>query len=580
MGFLMKRVAIFILILSIFSPLFADGKYKIQLGIYANIKNAENIKKHFPDDESLIKTKKNGKRHYLYIVNFESIKDANERLYDVKKIIPKAFILKQKPEKKEIVKKEIKTIEPKTIEFIQDIEVLPPKPLKVIEKTIKKDNNISKKLEKKIDIIKDVKIGITLKEAILISLNKSNKISSAKQKVIQAKRKVDEKRAGYKPKIVLYTTAGETYQHIRGDDGLEDNYFNGSAEISLTQNLYSGRKVTNSVKKEIENLKITTYKYRSLVEEEITNIIDAYISVIYEKKSIETNRENMENLQKILNIVTKKEQSGASSKGDLNYIKSNVENAKALLVKAESKYQNALSYYEYFIGEIDKTNMPLEEDFKFTLETKEITLEKMQKYNAKIQQTKAQILVEKYDFEAKKAPFKPNLDLIVSAKHKNTKSETTPSEDRANIALSLSYNLYNGGKDKAALLKVKSKIQELKYKLIDLQESTRFNTIQMYENLTSSLSSLEHTKKEVQANQKVIKSYWSAFKYGEQDIQALLLAQRALNRSQLDQIKERKNYVSGYFKLKAQTGEIFIKVGLIDFVNPDKIIQDRKVSVW
>lgn len=557
----MRRVAVFLILLSVFLQLFADTKYKIQLGVYTEDKNAKNIIKSFPDDKTMIKTKKskNGTKYYVYIVGFSSIEDADKKLVDVRKVIEKSFIINHKPTEKKRVEK---------------IEILNTQPIEFVEKTIKE------RVIEKIVVEKKPKRGITLKEAILISLNKSNKISSAKQKVIQAKRKVDEKRAGYKPRVVLYTTAGETYQHIRGDGGLEDNYFNGSAEISLTQNLYSGRKVTNNIKKEIENLKIATYRYRSLVEEEITNIIDAYISVIYEKKSIETNRENMENLQKILDIVNKKEQSGASSKGDLNYIKSNVENAKALLVKAESKYQNALSYYEYFIGDIDETNMPLKEEFKFTLETKEIILDKMQKYNAKIQQTKAQILVEKYDFEAKKAPFKPNLDLIVSAKHKNTKSETTPSEDKANIALSLSYNLYNGGKDKAALLKVKSKIQELKYKLIDLQESTRFNTIQMYENLTSSLSSLEHTKKEVQANQKVIKSYWSAFKYGEQDIQALLLAQRALNRSQLDQIKERKNYVSGYFKLKAQTGEIFIKVGLIDFVNPDKIIQDRGVSVW
>ena len=566
----MKKVFIVIMIL-ILSPLFAQTlEYKIQLGIYSDIKNAKSIINRFPNDSTTMETKKskNATRYYVFIINFSSLSEAKNRLSEVNKSVKNAFILHSRVKKAEQVpiKEEV---ELKPLEKKDEIEIKDTNITKQ-EKIVK--NSISKPL-------KQVKIGITLKEALIIALNRSNKIQSAREKVIQAKRKLDEKNARYKPKITLYTTGGHTYHHIKGDGGLEQDYPNGSAELSLTQNLYSGGKVSNDVKKEKENLKIATYKFRSLIEEEIINIIDSYLSIIYEKKSIQTNRKNMKDLQKILEIVTIKEKNGASSKGDLNYIKSNVENATSALVQAESKYQNAISYYEYFVGKIDGGNFPIQEEFDFVLDDKNITISKMKKHNAKIQKTKAEIMAQKYGFEAKKAPFKPNLDLILNAKQKRTKSENEPHEDKANVALSLSYNLYNGGRDKAVLLGAKSKIAELKYKLIDLEESIHFNTVQMFDNLISVNDSLKHIKNEVDANKKVTGSYWSAFKYGEQDIQALLLAQRALNRSQLDEIKERKNYALSYFKLSAQTGEIFAKIGLADFVNPDKILQDAGVNI-
>ncbi len=572
----MVRTTVFIIIVSFLSPLFAlnlglqqvaSKGYAIKLGVYKKLENAKIVENKFIDEQTYIEKKdgKYGIRHHLYIVNFLSKDEAKKKLKEIKKEINDAFVLLKR------VKKDVK------VKKIPKIKVAPIVSIPTIEQ-INNEANLTKPkpIKEKIIVKKPEKpiTGLTLKEALLKALNKSNKISSAKEKVVQAQRKLDQKKAGYKPRVILYATGGQSYQHIRGEDGLEHNYANGSAELSLTQNIYSGGKVSNSIKKEEENLKVATYKFRSLLEEEMINIIDSYLSIIYEEKSIYKNRENMKSLHKILDIVTIKEENGASTKGDLNYIKSNVENASSALIKAESKYQNAISYYEYFVGNINENNFPIQEDFNFTLNDKNNTLLTMQMHNAKIGSIKAQIEAQRYDLNVKKAPFKPNLDLILSAKQKRTKSENEPNEDRANAVLSLSYNLYNGGKDKAALLLAKSQIAELKYKLIDLKESTIFNTIQMHDNLSSSKNSLAHIQKEVKANKKVTASYWNAFKYKEQDIQALLLAQRALNRSELDEIKEKKNYILGYYKLLAQTGELLEKVGLENFANPDKIIRD------
>lgn len=580
-----------------------NNTYAVKLGVFKHSKSFQRYLNKFKDLDVYVSERESkwGKRYHLFIVNLDTKQNADKTLLEVKKSIKDAFIVIKSFDKPTTQKRDIRP-EPisKPAPLVSSIEnntTNLEKQTHGEEKEINTTSDISLALEKiqEANVTMDlnqsvietnttvavptpaiqpnlsVVSGLQLKDAIIKSLERSNKIQSARQKVIQAKHKLDEKRAGYRPKVDLYVNGGGTYHHIKGESGNEQRYPNGSAELLVTQNIYAGGKVSSDFAKEEANLAAAVAKFRSTVEEETTNVIEAYLGIIYEKKSIDINRENMTNLQEILKIVTIKEQNGASTKGDLNYIKSNVENAMTALVKSESKYQNAVSYYEYFVGILDDQTRPIQEDFDIDIASKEATLEAMYKSNAKIAMTKAQILAQQYDVDAKRAPFKPKLDLLLNAKEISTKSETDPLEDKASAMLSMSYNLYNGGKDSAALLGAKSKVAELRYKLTDLEESTKFNTMQMYENMISSQDALSHTQKEVDANKKVTESYWNAFKYGEQDIQALLLAQRALNRSELDAINEQKTYIVGYFKLLAQTGELLNKTETDAFVDPKKM---------
>ncbi|HIP54551.1 MAG TPA: hypothetical protein EYH11_03695, partial [Sulfurimonas autotrophica] len=435
--------------------------------------------------------------------------------------IPKIeTVIKEKPAKvKPMVNKE---------EIVELNTTLPIKEKPILEAPMKNKPTISQ-----VDISEE---GISIKDAILKALRNSYKISAAREKVIQAKRKVDEKVAAYKPTVSLTLNAGGTY--LSPYQKPEAKFLKGDGTLNINQNIYAGGKHSNEIKREKANLHLAEEKLKSQVEEETLKVIDAYLSLIYQKMGIEITRNNMLSLKKILNIVATKEAAGASSKGDLNYIKSQVENASSALVKSESKYQNSIAFYEYYVGKLDASNMPIESEFDIVLEDKESIMTMMHNNNAKIQIARLKMDAQKHNLQAQKSKFKPTVDLSITGKDKQSGYISEPQEDRATAILSLNYNLYNGGKDKAVLLGTKSKITELQYKLTDLKESTAYNTKQMYENILSSRESLVHTENEVDANKKVIDSYWIAFKYGTQDIQALLLAQRALNRSELDVIKE------------------------------------------
>ena len=474
-------------------------------------------------------------------------------------------ILKTKEEhKKSVNKKDL-------VEFVDVIKIEKKSQNSKKEFKNKKARLITKKRQNKKTIKKTPKKidnQMLLKDAILISLNRSNKILALREKVIQQKHKVETKLANFKPNITLYANGGYTYIHTRSNTDNEDSYPSGDLQLSINENIYAGGKHINELRKEEAILKSESAKFRSKVEEEVLKIIEAYLDLYYQKRAIDIEKKNMKSLQKILEIVKIKEKNGATTKGDLNNIESKVENASNSLVKVVSKYQNSLAFYQYFVGKENANKIPSEGKFLFKEYKKEDLLKIGEKKNAKLQINRYKIEAQKFDLYAKKSAFYPKLDFIISAKEKFSDGVNDPYRDeKASAMLSLSYNLYKGGSDRAKVESSFSKIRELQYKYIDILESTKYNILQLFENINSLKESIKHTSNEVKANKKVTSSYWNAFKYGNQDIQALLLAQRALNRSQQDELKESKNYMMGYFKLLAQSGELLEFLKIEDFVN-------------
>ena len=553
--------------------------YSIKVGAFKKESSIQKTKKLFPTLPVVIYRRH--KLQHFYITNIKSKQEAKRLLHQkVKKYFGDAYILKnraQRNQKKRVHK--VSTDNNQTLPQPKTVSVSIPKQHKqeqnLTQKTIIPVTRSKSQLSSKSYIFtQDKNNTLTLKQAVLIALNRSHKILSLREKVIQQRYKVREKEGAFLPNVVLYSTAGYNYIHTRADKESEDKYPAGDAQLSITENLYAGGKHSAELKKERAKLRSETAAFRDKVEEETLKIIEAYIDLYYQQKAIEIERSNMQSLQKILHIVEIKAQNGASSKGDLNDIKSKVENASAALVKATSRYQNALAFYQYFVGKKEATRKPSQGEFSFPEYSRKRVFEIFEEKNAKLQINRYKITAQKYDLQSRKAPFRPTIDFIITGKEKLSKGATDPSHDeKASAVLSMNYNLYRGGSDYAKMMNSKSKITELNYKYNDILESTRYNLKQLFENIQSLDDTLAHTQKEVEANQKAVEAYWNAFAYGTQDIVTLLLAQRALNRAQQDLLKDRKNYIITHFKLLAQCGELLSYLEISFFVEPDKMQQ-------
>ncbi len=552
-------------------------RYSIKLGVFADIDNVHRLERRFAQYDTVAVAYE--KRTHFYITNLKDKQRAKSLLQQkIKPLFKDAYLIKprKQQQKRELPKGKqhpaTTTVTTQTASHVpnntRSISTPKVQNYSVLSATKLRENNISSVKSEKIENNNT----ISLKEAILISLNRSRKILSLREKVVQQKYKVEEKRGAFLPNITLYSTGGYEYIHTRSDRESEDRYPKADAQLNLTENIYAGGKHQAELKREEAKLFSESANFREKVEEETLKIIEAYLNLYYQSKAIEIERKNMAALQKILDIVKIKEESGATTKGDLNNIKSSVENASTALVKASSRFQNALAFYRYFLGEKASARKPEKGDFSFPTYSHETLMSIFEKKNAKLLSNRYKIEAQKFDYRARKAPFRPTIDLIVTGKEKFSKGVADPFHDeKASAVLSLNYNLYKGGQDRAKLLSSKSKVAQLEYQYIDILESTRYNLEQLFENIRSIDDTLIHIQKEVEANEKAVASYWDAFKYGTQDMQTLLLAQRALNRSQQDLLKDKKEYILSHFKLLAQSGELLEYLKITDFVSLERM---------
>lgn len=554
--------------------------YVIQVATVKNKTTALSILQQFPQMNTYIAMVE--PYVVLYVVNLKSMEDGKKKL---EKIHAAGY-------KDAYISKLTKKIAASLIRF-EDIE---PGVLKAqlidedvdeYEQKIEKENQklFDKARAKKLAIEREKKEldndplfqadrekGFTLIEAIIQSLNNNYKLKASMEIINQAKYKLEEKEGANLPLVDLSGNTGYEARTARSGD-LDPNhliadinyqYKKRELYLSITENLWSGGKISGDIGEQDYKLRAALYDYRYKMETATLDVMKAYFDVVYAEIAVKISKKNMLSYQKILDIVKIKEENGAATKGDVNFIQANVDNAKAALVNTKAKLSNAMAKYVYLMQDVKDENMPFETGVIVKTENLEDSLAYMRENNALILRQKAYIQASANAMKAQDAVYYPTIDFSVNAQTIDNFDKGTGKRNKVNALITFNYNLYRGGSDEAKYLSKFARNNELKYALEDKKRKLIYDIKVIHRAVSATESSMELTKNEVVAARKVVESYWIAFKHGNQDLQALQLAQRNLNRSEIDYINYKKNLIISDFKLKKNTGELLKYLHIIN----------------
>lgn len=406
--------------------------------------------------------------------------------------------------------------------------------------------------------------GLTIYDAMLRAMEQSPKLSAAVEVVVQEKEKVAEVEAGHLPSVNLSGDAGYEVRQVAPDTLDTGNpalttvsrYKKTDLYLTITQNLWAGGSIENSVDEKDANLKAALFDYRDKLETLVLDVATAYFDVVYSEIALKISKKNMKNYEKILNIVTIKENNGAATKGDVNFIRANVDNAKTELVQKEKNLVDALSKYVYLLQTEAPDAMPYEIIAPLYVADFNSSLHDADAYNAKLLRQRAYIEATKFGFLSTKGNFHPKVDFTVNGESRNEFDIGLGQREKVNALVTFNYNLYNGGKDEATAIRLLSKMKEQKYLYQDIERNLIFEVKVLNSSVVSLSQSLKLTESEVIAARKVVDSYWVAFKNGTQDLQALQLAQRNLNTAEQSYAKYKKDLILNNFTLMKKTGAL------------------------
>ena len=407
------------------------------------------------------------------------------------------------------------------------------------------------------------KDGLSIYEAIKRAVEISPRINAASQVVIQDREKLHEAEAGHLPVINFSGDTGYETRQLKDDANNPSStpvstevsrYKKADLYLTITENLWSGGSIENAIDEKDASLKASLYDYRDKLENLVVDVANSYFEVVYGEITLKIALKNMEHYEKILNIVSIKEKNGAATKGDVNFISANVDNAKTELVQKQKALADAISKYEYLLETEEQAYFPYETESILYGADLNTSLANADEFNAKLLRQRSYIKATKFGFLATKKNFHPTVDFVVNGENRNEFDIGFGQSQKANALIMFSYNLYNGGRDEATAIRLFAKMKEQKYFYDDIERNLVFDVKVLNQSVSSLSQSLTLKESEVIAARKVVASYWVAFQHGTQDLQALQLAQRNLNQAEQDYATYKKDLILNNYLLMKNTG--------------------------
>ena len=397
---------------------------------------------------------------------------------------------------------------------------------------------------------------VSLMDVVLETVSNSDLLKAARESVVQSEIKLKDAIAGYYPTLNFESENKRT--RITDEPLIRTNkYYNDrNYKFILAQNIYSGGETSNTIKSLKKKLDLEKNKYQIVLQEEVTKAIKAYFDVVFAYRTLIASENNMKNLNKILEIVTVKYDNGAASIGDLTAIKANVSNAQTQLTKVRSKLTSAMRYYEYMVGENYVKTLPYEKNFNINVSTFDLLYERGIKQNTTIIGYYESIESEKFNLKSKESAFAPKFDFEAALDNVMDSEGYEGRTTEAYGMFKITFNLYNGGKDKNKILSSFSAIRELNFKLDEEKKKLKWNISKLFTSIQSTNESLKSNISEVISLRKMVDAYWEEFNLGQQDLQSLLQGHKQLNAAETELINYENNNITDFFTLLGYTGDL------------------------
>lgn len=389
--------------------------------------------------------------------------------------------------------------------------------------------------------------SLTLKDVITYALENKADAKKAKLKVENSEYQIQEVRSRALPQIsvnggltynpILQTTVidganfGQPGTIIQADFGQK---WSSVAGVSLTQNLFdqsifTGLKAAKSAREFFQiNEQLTE-------EQVIERVANAYYQIFVTKLNLKTIEKNLENTNKVKNIIKGLYDNGLSRKIDLDRISvriSNLNTQRKQIINAIVLQENALKFY---------MGMPIETNILLPQMAFEISIQAMEE-SANTETRTEYILLKKneelLEFQKKsiEANYYPTLSLTGNYNYfgqgskiplGGSNSDDVYWSDFSSIGLNLRIPIFSGFETKARVRQAEINLKSIK---LDL-EDTKLALNLAYENakkqIDNSLETINSQKENTQLAQEVLDNTKNNYLQGLASLTDLLDAENA-----------------------------------------------------
>ncbi len=428
--------------------------------------------------------------------------------------------------------------------------------------------------------------ALTLKEAMLNTVETNPIIKERLHNYSATREDVVTAKSGWLPKVDYTGTLGHEWGKREFDSNGWQDYTTFENALVLTQNIFNGWSTTHQISMQKARRLAAAYNYIESVHDTGYALVSYYLEVIKNRELLKIANENIRINEEIYNKVKKLYESGLTTKSEMEKAAASLALARSNKVVQENNLKDSLYQFKYYYGidvkpekfVVPKPILPIpksyEEGREFALKNNPTLI--VQRYNIKVAQE---------DYREKRSRYYPKFDIRAGTfwNYNNGGKSFGHVEQRSIMAV-VSYNLFNGFSDEAAIQKGISKVRGELAKKEDMSRKTEegYNlSWSAREYLETKLKALEEYKKHAV---NTLRLYSKEYEMGRRSLLDLLSAQNDLINAKSQIVTTQYNLLFAKYRILDamglmipaivdRTDEYLSKVAL---AQPNKIEKDSE----
>ncbi len=330
--------------------------------------------------------------------------------------------------------------------------------------------------------------------------------------------------------------------------------------ILIEQKIFDGFGNYNSLKKSQLELRHAKFKLDKLEQEILLDAANAYYSLGYSFKNLEFNTLNFELFERQVESDRARLERGEISLTDFAQSESSLAGAQAKLITARNELVSGQKNFQKIIGskapdDIDLAFFP-NLNIPSSLSTATSIAEQI---NPRLNLAKLDLEIAKKNLFIARGDLSPSAKVSYSLKKNQDLSSTVDERDQEEIKATITWPIFDGGKNLSSVKKAKFKLEEKQLNYDDIYSQVQIETANAWTAYSASKGILDATEAQLKAAEIANEGITLEYDTGNQRTTLEVIQSRTLLlESRTSYAKAQKDFAIAQFNLLASIGDLYL----------------------
>ena len=400
-----------------------------------------------------------------------------------------------------------------------------------------------------------------LSEALLQAYNENPVLNAERENIQVSLEEVKISKSQFLPSVTLSGSKSQENTEKQTDSSGANSAFTDvdpkTQSIDIEQKLFQGFAGTASLEKSKIGLTLAQAKLLKTEQEILYQAIEAYTGLIFAEEKLKINQDNVNLLERQVETDQARLERGQITLSDLSQSESSLAGAQAKFLQAQNETVASKLNYEKIIGPIaDINSLDKESDLNFALPVSlNEAIEISKKDNPNLIISRLEYEQSEKDMIIARSDLSPSASLSFNSSKSDDVSSTIGERDKEILKATISWPIFNGGKNYASLNKSKNLKNRKKLLLDNALKSNDTNVASAWSNFQVSKSLLNSVTSQVKAaeiaNEGITVEYESGLGRSTLDV---IQSNSILLNAKISLADSERNYLLSQFKLLQSVG--------------------------